>query len=252
MSFDVPGDAYTRFMGRFSQPLAVEFIRLVDPRPGQRALDVGCGPGALTALLVDRLGASAVAAVDPSEPFVAGVRGRFPDVAVRCAAAEALPYPDAGFDLTLAQLVVHFMSDPVAGVREMARVTRPGGVLAASVWDFGSDRAPISAFWTAVRQLDPGSTGEAQLAGARDGRLVELFEAAGVSDVEQHVLTIRSSFAGFDDWWQPFTLGVGPAGAYLAQLDGHQCAELRAQCAALLPDGPFELEACAWVALGRA
>jgi trans-aconitate methyltransferase len=252
VTFNVPADAYAQFMGRYSAPLAVEFVRLVDPDEGQVALDVGCGPGALTVLLVERLGPDAVRAIDPSEPFVAAARARFPDVDVRQGAVEALPYADDGFDLVLAQLVVHFMADPLAGVREMRRVTRSGGLVAASVWDYERDLAPISVFWRAVREMDPSAPGESHLAGARKGQLVELFAAAGLADVRQTVLTIRVGFSGFDEWWQPFTLGVGPAGRYLAERDPAQQAELEQRCAALMPSTPFELEACAWAATGRA
>jgi SAM-dependent methyltransferase len=252
VSFDVPAAAYARFMGRYSMPLAAQFVRLLGPQPGQRALDVGCGPGVLTALLVERLGSAAVRAVDPSEPFVVAARNRFPDVEVRQGVAEALPYADDEFDLAAAQLVVHFMTDPAAGLREMRRVTRPGGLVAASVWDYGGGRAPISAFWRAVRQMEPASTGEAHLAGARDGQLVELFAGAGLHDVRQSVLRVRVPVAGFEEWWEPFTLGVGPGGVHVARLDEAQGAELKARCAALLPGGPFEIDACAWVATGRA
>src|SRR5687768_1021997 len=155
MSFNVSADAYARFMGQFSEPLATHFVEYAGVRAGQRALDVGCGPGALTAPLVDRLGADAVAAIDPSAPFVEAARERFPGVDVRSGAAENLPFSDNEFDLTLAQLVVHFMADPVAGLREMGRVTRPGGVVAACVWDHAGDGGPLSAFWQAVRETDP-------------------------------------------------------------------------------------------------
>ncbi|HJQ43526.1 MAG TPA: methyltransferase domain-containing protein, partial [Jatrophihabitantaceae bacterium] len=174
MSFDVAADSYTRFMGRFAVPLADEFVAHVDARPGQRALDVGCGPGALTAVLVQRLGPAAVAAVEPSAPFFAAAHARFPDVDVRQAHAEDLPFADDTFDLTLAQLVVHFMSDPIAGLREMARVTRPDGVVAATVWDYGTDRSPLAPFWNAAKALDPDVVGESALAGARTGHLAEL------------------------------------------------------------------------------
>ncbi len=133
---------YGRFMGRYADPLAVEFARWVDVQPGQRALDVGCGPGTLTAVLVDLLGADQVAAFDPS-PLVEATRARFPDIDVREGVAEQTSYADGEFDVALAQLVVHFMSDPVAGLREMVRVTRPGGVVAACVWDFGGGRSPL-------------------------------------------------------------------------------------------------------------
>ena len=150
MGFDVPAAAYGRFMGRFSEPLAPPFADLASVSAGQTALDVGCGPGALTAVLTDRLGPSAVAGIDPSEPFVRAARERLPEVDVRQGAAEALPWPDDTFDRTLAELVVHFMADPVAGLREMGRVTRDGGVVAACVWDHGGGRGPLSAFWRAV------------------------------------------------------------------------------------------------------
>ena len=131
MSFEVAASTYGRFMGRYADPLAVEFARWVDVQPGERALDVGCGPGALTAVLVDLLGVDHVSAFDPSRPFVEATRARFPDVDVREGVAEQMAYADGEFDLAMAQLVVHFMSDPVAGLREMARVTRPSGVIAA-------------------------------------------------------------------------------------------------------------------------
>jgi SAM-dependent methyltransferase len=252
MSFDVEAEAYTRFMGRYSVPLSSEFIRLIDPQAGRRELDVGCGPGALTAPLIERLGAAGVCAIDPSESFVAAARARFPDVDVRHGPAEALPFADGDFDLTLAQLVVHFMADPVVGLGEMSRVTRPGGLVAASVWDYGGDRAPISAFWRAVCQMDPSVTGESQLAGVREGQLVELLTAAGLRDVQQDLLTIQVGFTSFDEWWEPFTLGVGPAGVYVARLDGGQQDELKQRCASLLPSAPFEIKACAWAATGRA
>src|SRR5919108_261504 len=154
MSFDVAAAAYDRFMGRYSRLLSPQMADLAGVSDGQRVLDVGCGPGALTAELVARLGATSVAAVDPSEPFVAAARERHPGVDVRRASAESMPFGDDTFDGTLAQLVVHFMTDPVAGLAEMARVTRPGGVVAACVWDHGGDLGPLNTFWRAARDLD--------------------------------------------------------------------------------------------------
>jgi ubiquinone/menaquinone biosynthesis C-methylase UbiE len=130
VSFEVSAGAYLQFMGRYSEPLAGRFADLAEVRRGQRVLDVGCGPGALTAELADRVGAGAVSAAEPSASFVAAVRERLPGVDVRLAAAERLPFPDGAFDAAMAQLVVHFMADPVQGLREMARVTRPGGLVA--------------------------------------------------------------------------------------------------------------------------
>lgn len=251
MSFDVGADAYARFMGRYSEPLAVEFMAFVGVREGQQVLDVGCGPGALTAELVLRVGANAVSAVDPSESFVAAVRARFPDVDARLAVAERLPFERERFDCALAQLVVHFMTDPVAGLSEMARVTRPGGTVAACVWDHAGGGGPLSVFWRAVCDLDPDSRDESGLAGAREGQLAGLLDQAGLADVQSTALTVRAGFATFDDWWEPFTFGVGPAGSYVAGLDTQQRDDLRDQCAKRLPPAPFEITASAWTALGR-
>ncbi|MBO3748761.1 methyltransferase domain-containing protein [Streptosporangiaceae bacterium NEAU-GS5] len=252
MTFDVTADAYGRFMGRYAEPLAVRFADLADVTSGQRALDVGCGPGALTAELVRRLGAGAVAAVDPSEPFLVAIRERLPGVDVQRGAAEQLPFPDDTFDVTLSQLVVHFMADPVAGVREMARVTRPGGLVAACVWDHAGDGSPLSLFWRAAGDLDPEAPNEAFLAGAREGHLVELFEQAGVHDLKPAMLSVRVIHPTFEEWWDPFLLGVGPAGAYVAGLDDEHRERLREHCQELLPTRPIPIDATAWAVHGKA
>jgi ubiquinone/menaquinone biosynthesis C-methylase UbiE len=155
MAFAVPADAYDRFMGRYSSLLAPQFADFAGVRPGQRVLDVGCGPGALTRVLVERLGTDEVAAVDPSEQFVAAACERHPGVEVQRAPAEELPFADAEFDGALAQLVVHFMADPERGLSEMERVTREGGVVAACVWDHAGGETPLAPFWKAVHELDP-------------------------------------------------------------------------------------------------
>jgi SAM-dependent methyltransferase len=253
VSFDVGADAYGRFMGRYSQPLAATFVQFAGLTPGERALDVGCGTGALTAELVQLLGAGAVAAVDPSEPFVAAARSRFPDVDVRLLSAEELPYPDSSFDCALASLVVSFMTDPVAGLAEMARVTRPGGLVGATVWDHAGKGGPLAPFWAAVLDLDPDAHDESGLAGVREGHLAQLFEAAGLGDLDSTTLTVHVALTDFNDWWEPFTLGVGPAGDYVARLDDRGRERLKAQCAQLFPqNGPFEVAASAWTVLGRA
>ena len=252
MSFAVAAEAYDRFMGRYSTPLAPLFVDFGHVSAGQRVLDVGAGPGALTGALVERVGAAEVTAVDPSEPFVAALRERNPGVAVHQAAAESLPFDDASFDATLTQLVVHFMHDPVAGIREMRRVTVPGGVVAASVWDHGGGHGPLSLYWEAVRELDPASEGEAHLAGATEGDLTRLFEQAGMTGVDEEPLTVRVEHATFEEWWEPYTLGVGPAGSYIAGLAPEAREELREKCRALLPEPPFTISASAWSARARA
>ena len=230
--------AYDRFMGRWSAPLTLEFLSWLDLSPASRVLDVGCGPGALTA--------AAVAACDPSEAFVAAARERHPEVDVRRAVAEDLPWPDDSFDAALAQLVVHFMTDPVAGLREMARVCRPGGVVAASVWDHADGGGPLSGYWAAVRELDPDARDEADMTGARSGDLVRLAHEAGLAEVTGGVLTVTCTFATFEEWWTPYTLGVGPAGEYVQGLDDTARERLEDRCRAMFPTEPFSIRASAW------
>src|SRR3954466_8530512 len=212
MSFDVAADSYDRFMGQYSSQLSAQLAELAGIEAGQRVIDVGCGPGALTAELVQRLGANTVAAVDPSEQFVEAARERYPGVDMRLASAEDLPFADDEFDAALAQLVVHFMADPVAGLTEMARVTRAGGVVVASVWDMAGGAAPLTPFWRAARELDPSTEGEADRAGAGEGQLPALFAQAGLRDVEETPQLVNVEHASFDEWCLRFTLGVGPAG----------------------------------------
>src|SRR5690349_5848741 len=204
-------------MGRYSKRLAVPFADFAGlPRDG-RVLDVGCGPGALTAELARRAGPGRVTGVDPSEEFVAALRGRHPGVEVVRAPAEDLPFEGGCFDATLAQLVVHVMDDPVAGLREMARVTRDGGVVAACVWDF-TDGGPIGPFWDAARALDPEVETGSVCPGSRAGHLADLFRTAGIGDIVDSV-AVDVEHATFEDWWEPFTLGVAPSRAHVAGLE---------------------------------
>jgi len=252
VSFNVAAQAYDRFMGRYSAPLAPLLADLAGIRGGQRVLDVGSGPGALTAELAVRLGPGQVTAIDPSESFVEAARARHPGVTVVRGVAEALPFPDRAFDASLAQLVVHFMTDPVAGLAEMARVTHPGGVVAACVWDHAGDHGPVGLFWRVAREIDPDVHDESMLAGVREGHLAALFEAAGLRGVEPAVLEVTREHAGFEEWWEPYTAGVGPAGAYVATLDDDHRMQVRERCRALLPAGRFEITARAWAARGVA
>jgi len=248
--FEVQADAYDRYMGVYSAQLAAPLADLAGVRPGQKVLDVGCGTGVLTAELVARLGADAVAAVDPSESFVEATRKRHPGVDVQRSAAEELPFPDASFDAALAQLVVHFMADPVAGLREMGRVTQRSGLVATCVWDVAGGRSPMSTFWQAAHELHGHFQEESELAGTRAGHLAELLRAAGLHDVAESELAASVAFASFEEWWEPFTYGVGPAGAYAQTLDEEQRGKLRDRCRGLLPEPPFTVTAFAWAARG--
>jgi SAM-dependent methyltransferase len=250
VSFSVGAEQYDQFMGRYSGPLAPRFADFAEVTAGQRVLDVGCGPGALTGELARRLGSDAVCAVDPSERFVAAVAERYPEVRIERAAAEQLPFDSGRFDAALAQLVVHFMADPVRGLGEMLRVTKGGGTVAAFVWDHAGGRGPLSVFWDAARELDADVEDESELPGAREGHLGELLRAAGASQVRETALSADVEHPSFEDWWDPFLLGVGPAGKYVTALDATQQPRLRDICRERLPRAPFVVSARAWAARG--
>lgn len=245
-------DAYDRFMGRYSVQLAPQLADLAGVTDGQRALDVGCGPGALTAELVDRLGVENVAAVDPSEPFVTAVAERYPGVDARQGSAEQSPFDDDEFDVVLAQLVIHFLKDPVAGVVEMRRVARSGGVVAACVWDHGGHEGPLHKFWEAARQIDPKVDDESRLPGVRQGQLGDYFRQAGLDQVTESSLRLAVEHRSFEEWWEPFTLGVGPAGTFVASLEPTYRARLREQCRKMVSEFPFTVRGRAWAARGVA
>jgi SAM-dependent methyltransferase len=250
MAFDVSASAYDRFMGRYSVLLAPSFADLGRARSGQRVIDVGAGSGALTAELYER--GVDVVAVEPAGLFVDALRTRLPEVTVVAGAAEELPFADAEFDASLAQLVVHFMDDPSAGIAEMRRVTRVDGVVAACVWDHGTGRGPLSPFWEAARALDPTLSDESRMMGSNPGQLRRLLSDAGLHDVEETALEVSVEHPSFEEWWEPFELGVGPAGAYVSRLQPEQRDALREQCRSNLPRAPFSIAARAWAARGLA
>jgi SAM-dependent methyltransferase len=248
VSFVVSPEAYARFMGRYAEPLAAVFAAFAGVGMGDKVLDVGCGTGALTAHL--RSVGAKVAAIDPSPPFIDAIRMRFPDIDVRRGTAEELPYDNAAFDAALAQLVVHFMTDPVSGLRQMARVTRRGGVIAACVCD--GPTGALAPFWDAVHTIDPEVEDEALLSGARMGHLTELFEAAGLGDVEEESIAVDVVHPTFEEWWEPYNYGVGPSGDYVQRLDGDARARLESVARKRLGSGQFTVTAAAWVARGTA
>src|SRR5262245_54048548 len=252
MCFAVPPESYDRFMGVYSAQLPLQLADLAGVGPGHRVLDVGCGPGALSTELVGRLGPGAVTAVDPSETFVAAARERLPGVTVERASAEELPFPEDSFDAAIAQLVVHFMSDPIGGIAEMGRVTRTGGVVAACVWDHAGYQSPLSPFWDAAHILEPDVDDESGLPGVREGHLAELFEAAALGEIEEIAVTATVAYPTFEEWWEPFTFGIGPAGAFVASLSPDRQNELRELCRERLTPEPFTITARAWAARGVA
>jgi ubiquinone/menaquinone biosynthesis C-methylase UbiE len=250
-------EVYDRFIGRYSPQLAGAMCEAADVRPGQRALDVGCGSGALVSALADLLGAENVVGIDPSEPFVEATRAKVPGARVEVGSAESLPFADNEFDATLSQLVVNFLSDPEQGVREMSRVTRPGGVVAGCVWDYGGGMTMLRTFWEAAAALDPEGAGPRMeshtMRFSTPEDLAGLWESARFADVAVSPIVVEASYENFEDLWAPFPTGVGPAGAYAASLGGDQQAQLRDEFARRLggPEGPFALSARAWCAVGR-
>ena len=252
MQFVSPAEHYDRFMGRYAPTLAVELAGAADIGSGMRVLDVGCGPGGLTGELVARTGADQVAAIDPAPQFAAACRERHPGADVRVGPAEDLPWEDGAFDASLAQLVIAFMSDPDAGVREMARVTRPGGTVALCMWDLHEGgMTMLRTFWTVVGEIVPDAGGEHRRPGTARGDIAERLGRAGLEDVVDGELAAHADYTGFDDFWDPFTLAVGPAGQFLRTLDAERQAAVREGCRAALPEeGPFTLSARAWYARG--
>lgn len=251
-AFFQAADAYERFMGRYSRPLARELVRVAGIEPGERVLDIGCGTGAFAELLAETVGVRNVAAVDPSQPFVEGCRANVPGADVRVGTAESLPWEDDCFDCAVAQLVFHFVDDPPRALEEMARVTRPGGRVAACVWDMAGGMTMLAAYWDAAREVDPTIPGEAARFGTAKGQLAGLWRDGGLRDVEEGTITTASRYESFDELWHGFLAGTGPAGAHASSLDPGRQDAVRAAYRRRVgcPEGQFELEATAWYVVG--
>ena len=246
-----PAEHYDRFMGRYTPSLAAALADAAGIVDGQRVLDVGCGPGGLTAELAARTGAERVAAIDPAPQFVAACAARNPGVDAREGVAEELPWEDGTFDAALSCLVIGFMRDADRGVREMARVTRPKGTVAICMWDIaGGGMTMLRVFWSVMRDLHPAVPDEQRRPGTWEGDIADRLERAGLTGVTGGALHASASYAGFDDFWDPLTLAVGPAGQALASLQPEERAAVREGCRALVPEGRFSLDARAWYASG--
>lgn len=252
MSFDLPGESYDRYMGRYARVLAPPFLAFADIDRGP-VLDVGCGPGALTAVLAERFGAAQVAAIDPSGPFVEACRSRVPGVDVRHGAGEALPFADGAFAGALSQLVIGFVRDAPRFVAEQRRVVRPGSPIAACMWRV-AQLEMIVPFWEAARRLDPDARDDNGMPFRRPGELSALWAGAGLANVEETELTVEVTYQDFDDCWAPFELGVGPVGDYLRAQTPERREAIREACRAAFgdPRGPFTLRGVAGAVRGTA
>jgi SAM-dependent methyltransferase len=249
------GEPYDRYIGRWSRPVAAAFVAWLGGPPGRRWLDVGCGTGALTSAVLDGAEPASVLGVDPSEGFLSVARMRVTDGRARFEVGDArsLPVPDHAVDAVVSGLALNFVPDPAAALAEFVRVARPGGVIAAYVWDYAEGMAMLRYFWDAVVALDPAA--EALDEGPRfplcrpDG-LRERWTAAGLSGVDVRPIDVPTVFADFADYWDPFLGGQGPGPAYVAGLAPPARAALRDRLHTALGDGPIALTARAWAVVG--
>ncbi|GAA2117962.1 class I SAM-dependent methyltransferase [Nocardioides bigeumensis] len=254
-SFQVPAEAYDRHVGRYSPALAKHLCDHAALRAGDRALDVGCGPGGLTAELAERLGPAHVAAVEPSASFAEACAARLPGVDVRVASAESLPFADGDFDAVLSQLVVNFLPDGPAGLAEMRRVTRQGGSVSAAVWDYSGEMTLLRVFWEAAAAVDPATRAadESHALYITPASLRDLWASARLADVRVEPAVVPAKYDGFDDLWAPFQAGVGPAGALVNSMPPDLQVAVADEMRQRLGVGsePFRLTARAWMVTGR-
>jgi SAM-dependent methyltransferase len=254
----VAGDAYEAYMGRWSRLLARAFVEWLHPAPAAAWLEVGCGTGALTSTICELCAPASVVACDPSEPFVEHARKHLPDVRASfvVTGAEALPGGAGGFDVVVSGLVLNFLRDPGQALASMRERLRPGGTVAAYVWDYADGMELLRCFWDEAVALNPGAAAlheGRRFPLCREPALAALFQSAGLAQVETHALDVSIEFASFDDCWKPFLRGTGPAPSYVASLDPPGREALRERLRRRLraeSDGPIRLGARAWAVRG--
>jgi SAM-dependent methyltransferase len=254
MTFAISGDAYDRFMGRYSAKLAPLFVDFVGIEPRMPVLDVGCGPGGLTTELARRVGAPNVAGIDPSPSLVEACRARLPNADIQNGSAEHLPWDDEEFDATLSQVVLSFVSDADQVAREMRRVVRARGSVAACMWLGGPAMQVGQLFWDSVASVDLDLRNRVPAALFREpGEIANLWKRSGLRDVEEAFLEVRATYENFDDLWTPVETAGGSIGTYMATADADRRAAIRDACRVRLgnPHQPFELSGRACAARGR-
>jgi len=254
------GEAYERYVGRWSRLVGREFLAWLDVPPGSRWLDAGCGTGALSELILRLAGPSEVHGVDPAEGFIEHARAHVTDPRVHFSVGDArvLPFDAGSFDAVVGGLMLNFVPEPAIAVGEMARTTRPGGRVGVYVWDYAGGMQFMRRFWDAAAALDPAAReldeGRKFDTVANPDGLRDLFTGAGLRDVEIRAIEIPTRFDDFDDYWTPFLGGMGPGPGYVATLDEDGRAALRERLRSTLPtdpDGSIPLTARAWATRGR-
>jgi SAM-dependent methyltransferase len=254
------GDAYEAYMGRWSRPLARVFVQWLAPTHGAAWLDIGCGTGALTRAICDLAEPGSVVACDSSESFVSYARRALPDerVSFVVAGADSLPATPLLFDFIVSGLVLNFVTDPRAAVREMVQRLNPGGLVGAYVWDYGAGMEFLRCFWDEALALDPAAAALDEgdrFPLCRPGALGSLFRESGLERVAVEGLDVPTDFQSFDDFWTPFLRGTGPAPSYAASLAPEKRERLRQRLADRLRVDAgrlIRLRARAWAASGVA
>ncbi len=251
------GNAYELYMGRWSRPVARLFLEWLAVPQGLRWLDVGCGTGALSAAIVDTGAAAAITAVDPSAGFLAAAQAQLGSkVIFKLGSADDLPLAPASVDVTVSGLALNFVSNPRQALDEMVRVTRPGGLIAVYLWDYAARMEFIRYFWDVAVELDPAAAAldeAVRFPLCQADALQQLFASAGLHNIGNTALTVQTPFRTFDDFWQPFLGGQGPAPSYVMQLDEPARTRLHHALAARIPqqpDGSLRLAARAWAIRG--
>lgn len=252
------GDAYERFMGRWSRKLAPLLVQFAGVLDGEGVADIGSGTGALTAAVVATAPSSRVFGVDQSKPYVAYAQAHHRGERVRFEVADAqhLHFANASFDRTLSLLILNFIPEPEQALKEMVRVTRPGGTIATAVWDYGEGMKMLRVFWDEAVALNPAADAkdERHMPLSRSGELSGNWRRHGLENVSAEALTIETRFSSFDDYWSPFLERQGPAGAYVATLSAYDREQLRVNLRRRLlgegADRPIVLGARAWAVRG--